>query len=79
MDTFLISLIGLGIHFLLVVYFLRTLHGQHIILSIPLAGAGSGSIETVLLGTIYTSVCVLKRALTKECNVSNAGATAHVA
>src|SRR5581483_1861618 len=33
-------------------YFLRTLHGQHIILSIPLAGAGSGSIETILLSTI---------------------------
>ncbi|MEO8971558.1 MAG: murein biosynthesis integral membrane protein MurJ [Ktedonobacteraceae bacterium] len=49
---FFVNLIGLGIHFLLVVYFLRTLHGQHIILSIPLAGAGSGSIETVLLGTV---------------------------
>ena len=49
---FVINLIGLGIHFLLVVYLLRTLHGQHIILSIPLAGAGSGTVETVLLGTI---------------------------
>jgi len=49
---FVINLIGLGIHFLLVIYLLRTLHGQHIILSIPLAGAGSGTVETVLLGTI---------------------------
>ncbi|MHB8599829.1 MAG: murein biosynthesis integral membrane protein MurJ [Ktedonobacteraceae bacterium] len=49
---FFVNLIGLGIHFLLVVSLLRTLHGQHIILAIPLAGAGSGSIETVLLGTI---------------------------
>lgn len=49
---FFINLIGLGIHFVLVVYLLRTLHGQHIILSIPLAGAGSGTAETVLLGTI---------------------------
>jgi putative peptidoglycan lipid II flippase len=49
---FFINLIGLGIHFLLVVYLLRTLHGQHIILSIPLAGAGSGTAETVLFATI---------------------------
>ncbi len=49
---FFANLIGLSIHFLLVVYFLRTLHGQHIILSIPLAGAGSGIVETLLLGTI---------------------------
>ena len=49
---FIASLIGLGIHFLLVVYLLHTLHGQHIILAIPLAGAGSGIVETVLLGSI---------------------------
>ncbi|HLJ33923.1 MAG TPA: murein biosynthesis integral membrane protein MurJ [Ktedonobacteraceae bacterium] len=49
---FVINIIGLGIHFLLVVYLLRTLHGQHIILTIPLAGAGSGLTETVLLGAI---------------------------
>ncbi len=49
---FFMSIIGLVIHFLLVLYFLRTLHGQHIILSIPLAGAGSGSIETILLSAI---------------------------
>ncbi|HLX40530.1 MAG TPA: murein biosynthesis integral membrane protein MurJ, partial [Ktedonobacteraceae bacterium] len=49
---FFTNLIALGIHFALVMYFVRTLHGQHIILSIPLAGAGSGTAETVLLGTI---------------------------
>jgi putative peptidoglycan lipid II flippase len=49
---FFANLIGLGIHFVLVMYFIRTLHGQHIILSIPLAGAGSGIVETVLLGSI---------------------------
>jgi hypothetical protein len=49
---FVVNFIGLGIHFVLVLYLLRTLHGQRIILSVPLAGAGSGIVETLLLGTI---------------------------
>ena len=46
------NIVALGIRWGLVAFLVRTLTGTHIILSVPLAAAGAGIGETLLLGTI---------------------------
>ena len=46
------NIVALGIRWGLIVLLLRTLTGTHVILSVPLAAAGAGIGETILLGTV---------------------------
>ncbi len=46
------NIVALGIRWGLIILLLRTLTGTHVILSIPLAAAGAGIGETIILGTV---------------------------